>query len=370
MKTRENNIDNLRVFAAFLVIVLHTAAVYLIANQVTFNLDFATASIISVFTRVAVPIFVMISGRYLLSNYSGLSIGEFYKRKLPRILIPLVVWNVVYFLLILATQPSYTITTGLKAILLGGSSIHLWFFYLIFLLYVLTPFMNKIINKLSKKGLTRFTIILLFIGFICELTRSLTGFINLPIYYPVEFIGYYLAGFALKNYSPKINKNYYLFGYIGLALLGGFLSCYFQSIGSIASFYPHTSINPLTLFATLSLYIYASNSKVQVSSSIKNDNSESEDVEIIQLHTKADTPTNSKEIKQSNSFKISSLSKYTLGIYAIHFAILSVLINSTKSSITGIVFLDIFIYTVLAFSISLLLSMGLYKLKFTRSLVN
>ncbi|MGL5084533.1 MAG: acyltransferase [Clostridium sp.] len=339
MKTRENNIDNLRIYAAFLVIILHACAFYLVENEKLFNLDFVTASFISVFTRVAVPLFVMISGRYLLSNYSNLSTVEFYKRKLPRILIPLVVWNIVYLILILATHSTYTLTRGIKDILLAGSSIHLWFFYLIFLLYVLTPFINKIISKISKKTLIKLTILLLFIGFICELIRSLTCFINLPIYYPVEFIGYFIAGFALKDYKPKSNKNYYLFGYIGLALIGGILSCYFQSIGSFASFYPHTSLNPTTLFASLSLYIYASNSK-------------------------------STETNTSKPFKFASLSKYTLGIYAIHFAALSALIDIGKSSITGIVFLDIFIYTALSFSISLVISMVLYKFKLTRSLVN
>ncbi|MGL5353579.1 MAG: acyltransferase [Clostridium sp.] len=368
MKTRENNIDNLRVYAAILVIVLHSCAIYLIANMQSFNLDFSTASIISVFTRVSVPIFVMISGRYLLSNYNELSIGEFYKRKLPRILIPLVVWNVVYLLLRLLTESSYTLAKGFKEIILGGSSIHLWFFYLIFLLYVLTPFINKIISKISKKDLIRLTIALLFIGFICELARSLTGFINLPIYYPVEFIGYYIAGFALKDYSPKLNKNYFLFGYIGLALLGGILSCYFQSISSIASFYPHTSINPLTLFATLSLYIYASNSTANLSNSSISTSNEID--EIREVSTNSDYTPMSNKIKTTKPFKIAALSKYTLGIYAIHFAVLSILTNLTNRSITGIVFLDIFIYTALAFFISLILSMVLYKFKLTRSLVN
>lgn len=335
MTKKEDSISLLKIFAALLVITLHCDAIYWTSNFKDFNLTFIVTVIISVLTRVCVPLFVIVSGRYLLSNWRDKTAKDFYKTKLPRILIPLVVWNIIYLLFRLVTEQGFTLKKGLIETIKSGSYYHLWYLYLILMLYILTPLINKLIKNLSPKSLMVLTISLILLGSVAEFIRTLTRFINLPIYYPVEFIGYYLAGYALKDYKVKFNKNYLILSYIVAGILGGLISLIFASKGAIPLFiWFHMSVNPVTILGSISLYLYASNTLIENS-------------------------------------KIASLSKYNLGVYVIHLGILNTLmLDITNVSITGIVLLDMFLYITITVAISLLLSIILYKNKFTRMLVS
>ncbi|MGL4106928.1 acyltransferase [Clostridium sp. LP20] len=335
MIVKEDSISLLKIFAALLVITLHCDSVYWFFNYDAFNSTFIFTTIISVLTRVCVPLFVLVSGRYLLSNLNNRTAKEFYKTKLPRILIPLVAWNIIYLIFRLGTEQNFTLKQGLIETVKFGSYSHLWYLYLILMLYILTPLINKFIKNLTPKKLMILTISLISLGSLAEFIRTLTGFINIPIYYPVEFIGYYLAGYSLKDYKVKFNKKYLLLGYIGIGVLGGIIALIFANNGYRTLYiWFHMSVNPVTIIGAISLYLYASNSSVKNS-------------------------------------KLASLSKYNLGIYAIHLGILNLLMfNITNLSITGIVLLDILIYITITIVLSIVLSILLYKNKFTRLLVS
>lgn len=333
MNNRESNMDTLRVFACILVVTLHCTVPFLIANMNDFNSNFAFSSILAVFTRVSVPIFIMISGRYIISNLNNLNISEFYKKRLPRILIPFIFWNIFYGIVSCILTPDVTPYLLLTNFLNGGTSIHLWFLYLMLGLYILTPVIYKIKEKISPKNFMIFSFILLFIGFGSELLRSITQFKNIPLYYPVEFIGYYLVGYTLKDIKFENKTKFLLFGYIGLCLLGAILSLLAEYNGSELAFYFHTSLNPPTLLATLCLYLYFNSI----------------------------TLTN---------FKFSNLSKYTLGIYGFHMFFLVLIMHLTDNSITNIVAIDILLYISITFILSLLTSKVLYKFKLTRKFVS
>lgn len=334
MSQKEDSISLLKIYAAILVIILHSVFIYLVKNTEAFNFTFITTAIISVATRACLAIFVMISGRYLLSKWKDKSAKEFYKNKIPRILIPLVVWNIVYLIFRFATEDGFTLSKGFQDTINSGSYVHLWYFYLLFLLYLLTPLLNKVINKFSKRNLIILTVALLLLGSVAEFIRTLTGFKNLPIYYPVEFIGYYLAGYTLKDYKVKFNKYYLIGGYIVLAIMGGIFSIIFLKQGNMPMFiWFNMSVNPVTLFGSIFLYLFASNTVVENS-------------------------------------KIASLSKYNLGIYVIHLAVLNTLIPITNGVITGIDLLDLALLVTITFIISLLLSILLYRNKYTRRLVS
>lgn len=334
MYKKEDSISLLKIYAALMVITLHCVPTFMFINFQSLNSTFIIATIVSVFTRICVPLFVIISGRYLLSNWKHKSAKEFYKNKLPRILVPLVAWTILYLLFRSGTEQSFTLKKGLLDIITSDYYYHLWYFYLIFLLYLLTPVLNKLINKISRKTLIILTITLLLSGSIAEFIRTLTGFKNLIIYYPVEFIGYYLAGYTLKDYRVKFNKNYLILGYILAGLLGGIIAIFLAPKGNMPLFlWFHMSLNPVTLFGTICLYLYASNTLIENS-------------------------------------KIASLSKYNLGIYAIHAGVISTFMTLTNYILTGIAVLDMILYITITFIISLLLSMVLYKNKYTKMLVS
>ncbi len=89
---RNYKIDTLRTITALLVILLHTTANYMY-TQID-NLSFWVVATLNAFTQVAVPIFVMISGSFLLGRDEDLK--PFLKKRVVRILPPLIFWTIIY----------------------------------------------------------------------------------------------------------------------------------------------------------------------------------------------------------------------------------------------------------------------------------
>ncbi|MGL4849645.1 MAG: acyltransferase, partial [Clostridium sp.] len=238
---REQNIDLLKVICCFLVVVVHSVAPYLLKGISMGSADLNATIPISIIGRIAVPIFVMISGGFLIKEYKNKK--EFYKKRLPRAIGAIVIWNIVYILFRVGLDPSFNIGTIFKEILMGGASIHLWYLYLLVLLYILTPFIVDIKNKMSDKTFRNVSIVVLIIGFVCELLRAKTGFLNIPLYYPVEFLGYFLIGKVIKDIKIK-NSTPFLILFILSLVVGSGLSIYFKELGNPLFMYFHTSLNP------------------------------------------------------------------------------------------------------------------------------
>ncbi len=96
--------DLIRVIAIFLVVVIH------VSGQVTNvwgkipTLEWMIGNIYGGIARVAVPLFFMISGYLLLPRSE--SLGSFYTKRMPRVVIPFVVWSVIYLLSFCKSKPN------------------------------------------------------------------------------------------------------------------------------------------------------------------------------------------------------------------------------------------------------------------------
>lgn len=332
MNCREENIDSLRTLCALLVIILHVCATYLIANFTVFNVAFFTASSIQVFTRVAVPVFVLISGRYVLSNWDGKSLSSFYKKRLPKVMIPFISWSIIYIFWRIFVEKSGTFISIINDTLNGVPYIHLWFFYMIIGLYVVTPGIYKIKNKFSVKGFRNLGFALLIVASISEFIQGVFSFKYIPVFYFVDYLGYYITGYTLKDYKSKINPKIFLYIYIILGILRGILASLFQMKGSQLWMYMHTASNPLAIPAAIFLYLFFSNLKLK-------------------------------------KYRLASISKYTLGIYVIHMIFLSNITYFTQNTLTGIVFIDIILYVIIIFSLSLFTIKLFWKWEWTRKII-
>ena len=97
---RDFSMDTLRTISILLVVLLHASSPYVNRNLESINHDFWVGNIIESFTRISVPIFVLISGRFLLSKNTSPS--EFYKKRFNRIFIPILFWSSVYLMYVYA----------------------------------------------------------------------------------------------------------------------------------------------------------------------------------------------------------------------------------------------------------------------------
>lgn len=158
-KQRIVSLDYMRAFACLFVILTHSnEPFYMGADnmvQIASHSDLVWISILDGISRLAtVPLFVLISS-YLLLPLNRPT-GEFFKRRFKRVVIPFVIWIVLYATLpaLWGDFPVSDIPGNLKHILFNftDNAGHLWFVYMLIGMYLFIPVISPWLDKVSKKG--------------------------------------------------------------------------------------------------------------------------------------------------------------------------------------------------------------------------
>lgn len=214
---REIWIDWMRVAACFMVILVHCTEPFYLGGNGSLLLNQADAfwsSFFDSFVRACVPLFVVASSYLQFPlHYSA---GEFFRRRTVRVLIPFVVWLLVYAFV--WGEPA----SNLKNLLLNFnySAGHLWFVYMLIGVYLLMPLLSPWAEKVGKKELQVYLGIWLFTTFI-PLIRDWVSSEPLAFAYGPTGIPrqalYPLWGEASWN---GYGLFYYMSGFIGYLLLG------------------------------------------------------------------------------------------------------------------------------------------------------
>ncbi|NLK94270.1 MAG: acyltransferase family protein [Clostridiales bacterium] len=212
----------LRIYSTFLVILLHISGNMWVRLDIT-SLNWRVINIYNTFPRSAVPIFIMISGIFLLSPKKEISIYKLYKKYILRIFITLAFWSVFY--IFLNYFDAYDFKTIIKFLLEGKTNYHLWYLYMLIGLYILTPPIRIFIKNSNRKDIEYLLGILLIFSFIIKFLPDISVFSYLKVFTSkmrvfnlTPYIFYYILGYYLANYDfPKIiNKLIYILGLIAL----------------------------------------------------------------------------------------------------------------------------------------------------------
>lgn len=194
--TRHEGLDALRALAAFFVIGIHTSGQYLAPEHWQSSNGYV-AALMQGFVQIGVPLFLMLSGAFLLAQPIE-NPSTFYRKRLPRLLIPLAVWLPLYYLYFWIK--GVNVAEYALHLFWAKGYFHLWFLPPLLGLYLVTPFLRKLIERVSRsRHLTLIALALLLL----EVIGSLFLFVyqvELPI--PILFIpylGYYLLGYVLKD---------------------------------------------------------------------------------------------------------------------------------------------------------------------------
>ena len=137
---RHQGLDLLRLLSVVMVIGIHTAGGYFIGeSSLSERCQAAPWYALSV---GAVPLFVMLSGAFMLSPTRQIgSLAHFYKCSVGRkILLPLVVWSVVYYLWHCAKEQAW----------LAFQWYHLWYLVMLAGLYVVTPMLRWLCERIER----------------------------------------------------------------------------------------------------------------------------------------------------------------------------------------------------------------------------
>jgi surface polysaccharide O-acyltransferase-like enzyme len=253
-RTEERNvsIDLLRTLSMLMVVLLHVCAPYVNngLNNEVFDTSFWVGNLIDSFSRVSVPIFVLISGSFLLGREDSYKI--FYKKRLSRILWPLIFWGGMYALYVLLKtyyiSKEWDLAHFIKSIISGKPFYHLWYLYMLVGLYLITPVINRAIKGLKLNEIRIAAYLLLLIGFAINVSNIYSKNNLIFILWFTEYLGYFLLGYVIINNPKKNNITSLLAIYTVFSLLIALLTYYFKNL------YFYGYLSPLVIFASLALF--------------------------------------------------------------------------------------------------------------------
>ena len=259
---REIWIDWMRVIACFLVMIVHSTEPFYLGGEgsrILTKTDAFWVSLFEMISRACVPLFVIASS--YLQFPIHYSTGEFLKRRASRILIPFLIWTVVYALI--WGEP----VENFKGLLLNFNYAagHLWFVYMLLGLYLLMPLLSPWAEKVGKRELGIYLGIFALTTFIPYIREAFggsapviygpTGIPN-PAHYPLwgeaswnayglfyyfsGFIGYMLLGLWLRKFADGLSWRNTLLGAGACLFVGGILTFggFYRRILTDASTFP------------------------------------------------------------------------------------------------------------------------------------
>ena len=210
LQARNWNIDLAKALAMFLVVMQHAWSMLGLDNP-EYGLLYGGYRAVS---TIGVPLFVFVSGALLLSQKSE-SLSSFYKKRFTRLLIPFLLFALVMYVISLVIGKydwwdGKIITAVLQFIpSLFENKINImhWFVHMLLFLYLLTPFIQRVLVTLSQREVEGILII-------------------------------WVVGMLLKQYYPEMNILSYtsnLWRYLGIYIAGYYVSQY--RVGKLSYFY-------------------------------------------------------------------------------------------------------------------------------------
>ncbi len=217
--------DYLRVFAAFMVVILH------VSNQ-NFGTDvngfvWQTFNFFNSIARWGVPVFVMISGALFLDK--EIPVRKLYSKYIFKLAASFIVWSVVYALFF----HDYTNGLNLVKALISGP-FHMWFILMLIGVYICMPIIKMLADneKTMKYYMLMAFIFAFFIPWVETLAYDFANVWMDALRYDISFmymdmvtgfVSYFVLGYYLNKTDLNIRQRWlcYLLGMIGFALTIG-----------------------------------------------------------------------------------------------------------------------------------------------------
>jgi surface polysaccharide O-acyltransferase-like enzyme len=254
--------DILKILAMFGVILLHVSAPFVVPFEETFK--WWVGNIYDSLSRWCVPLFVMVSGALVLPKAGELPLRQFFRVRVVRILVPFLAWSAAYFLYrIYVRGEDLALSAFFIKLITEPIYYHLWFIYMLIVLYLFAPALSAFLNKTRRK----YAWYLVALWF---LWASILPFFDTPLdfetyftpdmddYSPLRLSGYFLLGYLLKDWHIQSADRIFLALLIFLA--GGaatIFGTYWMS-RSAGEFHPffYKYFSVTVVMMTVSLFIF------------------------------------------------------------------------------------------------------------------
>ena len=217
---KKNYISILNVLACIGVFILHT-----FETGYTSDANFVFEVLIRAIAYCAVPVFFMITGATLIDYRERYDTKTFFKKRLLKVIIPLIIWSIIYFIINFFKGKFSINDLSFKFVFeyffLVKTNPIFWFFVVIIGIYLAIPVISLIPQESRRKAFLYIIIItFVFNQFLPDLLYHLNLNYNYDLKFPLTysgwisfiFIGYYIDKYEIVKKHRVI---IYVLGIIG-----------------------------------------------------------------------------------------------------------------------------------------------------------
>ena len=242
MRERILYLDVIRIIACCMIVLMHSP-------HPDAGISGLVLSPLSFLTAAGIGLFFMVSGALLLPV--KMETGDFLKRRIGKIIGPLLFWTLFYIMVGLLTggiQPAVLLKSLLSIPFSTQGHGVLWFMYTLAGLYLLAPILSPFLEKASEREL-RFYLLLWavalcfpILALFLDVNRGTTGM----LYYFTGYIGYFVLGYYLHICNPRI-KIIFLPAMIIIPLIFLFIHRYYSLPGDFFDIFYYLSITVVVM---------------------------------------------------------------------------------------------------------------------------
>ncbi|MBK8020819.1 MAG: acyltransferase family protein [Chloroflexi bacterium] len=195
----------MRAYAMSIVVFIHVASVLAPHYNTIAPIDWWISNLYHAFSKGGPPIFTLVSGMLLLNMTREQPLGEFFRKRFLKVLVPFLGWAVVYLAWrILFNGETMDSTQMINAVLKGPVYYHLWFIQMILGLYLATPVLRVYVRNASRANLRYFLIVwFLTITFLPAVSRMLNVQFGIDFAVMTNYVGYFVMGYYLRDVTLK-----------------------------------------------------------------------------------------------------------------------------------------------------------------------
>lgn len=208
---RNYSLDILKFLASVAVVAIHVESNYRIGEFVPNTELWDISLIINLLSKWSVPVFFMCSGYFLLNDKKNYTYKEFLSKRIFKVLIPFlatpIIYNVYYQYSMGGVSIKGVLLNLAKHLLGYPSAVHLWFLYPLIGLYIFTPLLKGLLDKLDGK-----LVILAIIS--CTLVKTIIPFTDIVAQWQANywrelplFINAPTIYFILGGYLGRVELN-------------------------------------------------------------------------------------------------------------------------------------------------------------------
>lgn len=273
---RKVHLDLLRLLAIFLVIFNHTGNCgYMLFTAEMKSPISLVYMMTSIFCKISVPIFFMISGALLLKKEESLK--QLFVKRILRIIIVLFLISIPYYYW-LHRDNGVDVFSFIKWIYSNSASTSLWYLYSYIALLLMLPFLRSMVKNMKKQEFIYLIIgFIVFVGFLPCLEYLVFNQTKLihesfsPVLFMTQNVFFALVGYFFEHIYDNVNNKRFLIIISIFSLLAILFTCfmtYYQAqIGDRTPLQLECFFDSFICIPSISVYLLMK----QISKKIKNE---------------------------------------------------------------------------------------------------